>query len=89
MKRTVWTALCLAAAAVAMAMREQGGGPCPHCSLAPVETCEVAVPSAPANVPTLAPPRERPAPEPISRFQPQGQVVYLTVEAEAGLAGER
>ena len=89
MKRTVRIALILAAIAVSMAMWGHGRGPCPCCSVAPGETCEVADPSAAAKVPTLAPPREQPtrAPNASARFRPQGQIVYVTVEAEAGLTG--
>ena len=88
-KRTVRIALILATVAVAMAIWGHGRGPCPCCSLAPGETCQVADQSAAAKVPTLAPPREQPAQaaDAIARFRPQGQIVYVTVEAEAGLAG--
>jgi hypothetical protein len=88
MKRIVAGALLLAALAISITVLVHGAGTDPNCGTASIEVRPEACPTAAAQAPTLAPPRERPTPAAtmLSQFQPQGQVLYVTVEAEAVVA---
>jgi hypothetical protein len=84
MTRIVGGALLLTALAVSIAVFAHRGGAAADCGTASIEVRPEACPAA-SKAPTLAPPRQRPTPAAsmVSQSRPQGQVLYVTVEAEA------